>query len=66
MTGAIKRNRLAPWIIGLVIIVAAAAAAAWMLLSGGCAVPAPTLFIALGIMPAVYLVLMYLTLTSQE
>lgn len=66
MAGVTRRNRLMPWMIGLVVIVAAAVSAAWMLLSNGCAVPAPTLFIALGIMPAVYLVLMYLTLTSQE
>lgn len=66
MAGATKRKRLMPWMIGLVVIVAAAAAAAWMLLSNGCAVPVPTIFVALGIMPAVYLVLMYLTLTSQE
>ena len=66
MEGATKRNRLTPWVIGLVIIVASVAWAAWMLLSNGCAVPVPTVFIALGIMPAVYVVLMYLTLTSQE
>jgi len=66
MADAMKRNRLMPWVIGLVIIVAAVAWAAWTLLSNGCAVPAPTLFIALGVMPAVYIVLMYLTLTSQE
>jgi hypothetical protein len=66
MPEAIKRNRLMPWIIGLVINVGAAATAGWMLLSNGCAVPAPTLLIALAVMPAIYIVLMYLTLTSQE
>jgi hypothetical protein len=66
MSGTVKRNRLMPWTIGLVVILVAVAFAAWQLLSNGCAVPAPTLFVALGVMPAVYLVLMYMTLTSQE
>jgi hypothetical protein len=66
MSGTAKRNRLMPWTVGLVVILLAIAFAAWQLLSNGCAVPPVTLFVALGIMPAVYLVLMYLTLTSQE
>lgn len=67
MSGTAKRNRLMPWMIGLVLILAALAYAAWEILSGGCgATPAATLVIALLVMPVVYLGLMYLTLTSQE
>jgi hypothetical protein len=66
MSGTTKRNRLMPWTIGLVVIVLAVIYAGWTLLSSDCAVPAPTVLIALVVMPAVYLVLMYLTLTSQE
>lgn len=66
MSGTVKRNRLVPWTIGLVVIVLAVIYAGWNMLSSECAVPAPTLFIALLVMPAVYVVLMYMTLTSQE
>jgi hypothetical protein len=66
MSGTAKRNRLMPWTIGLVIIVVAVAYAAWEVTSNGCGAPAVTLVIALVVMPAVYLALMYLTLTSQE
>lgn len=66
MSGTMKRNRLMPWTIGLVIIVLAVLYAGWTLLSSDCAVPAPTVVLALVVMPTVYLVLMYLTLTSQE
>jgi hypothetical protein len=61
-----ERNRLMPWNIGLVIILAAVGVAVWQVLSGGCAAPPAALVIALVVMPAVYVVLMYMTLTSQE
>jgi hypothetical protein len=67
MSGTAKRNRLMPWMIGLVLILAALAYAGWEVVAGGCgATPPATLVIALLVMPAVYLGLMYLTLTSQE
>lgn len=66
MPEAEPRDRLLPWLIGLVIIIGAAGAAAWMLLSDGCAVPGMPLFVALAVMPAVYVVLMFLTLMSQD
>ncbi|WP_144186514.1 hypothetical protein [Elioraea rosea] len=66
MPEAAARDRLLPWLIGLVIIVGAAGAAAWMLMSDACAVPSMALFVALAVMPAVYVVLMFLTLTTQD
>ena len=66
MSGTAKRNRLMPWTIGLLIIVAAVAYAGWEISVNGCGAPAVTLVIAFAAMPAVYLVLMYLTLTSQD
>jgi hypothetical protein len=66
MDQAGKRNRLMPWYIGLVIILAAVLFVGYRMWAGGC--PAPTI-IELGVLtviPAVYLVLMYLTFVSQE
>jgi hypothetical protein len=66
MDQAQKRNRLRPWYIGLVIILAAVLFVGYRMWAGGC--PAPTI-IELGVLtviPAVYLVLMYLTFVSQE
>jgi hypothetical protein len=61
-----RRNRLMPWNVGLVVILAAVGFAVWQVLSGGCAAPPAALVIALVVMPAVYIALMYMTLTSQE
>ena len=61
-----KRNRLAPWYIGIAIILAAVAYVAYQMFYVGC--PAPT-FVELGVLlviPVVYLALMYLTFVSQE
>jgi hypothetical protein len=61
-----KRNRLTPWYIGLVIILATVIFVGYRMWAGGC--PAPTI-IEIGVLtviPAVYLVLMYLTFVSQE
>ncbi len=66
MSGTSKRNRLMPWTIGLVVILFALVYAVWEIVSGGCGAPPVVLVIALIVMPAVYIVLMYLTLTSQE
>lgn len=61
-----KRNRLLPWYIGLGIVLAAIAFVAYRFIAGGCPTPGAIEFMVLGIVPVVYLVLMYLTLTSQE
>jgi hypothetical protein len=65
MPGTIPRKRLLPWVIGLVIIVVAIGAAAWLLSVSSCGAPVATIALVLLVMPAVYLALMYLTLTSQ-
>ncbi|MCC7427355.1 MAG: hypothetical protein IT557_10640 [Alphaproteobacteria bacterium] len=61
-----KRNRLTPWYVGLAVILAAVAFIGYRMWAGNC--PAPTILEAgvLILVPGVYLVLMYLTLTSQE
>ena len=65
MAATAKRNQLTPWYIGIAIILVAVAYVAYQMFHGGC--PAPT-FVALGVLlviPAVYLVLMYLTFVCQ-
>ena len=65
MSGTHKRHRLMPWTIGSAIIVLAIAHGGRSLLASDCALPAPTLFLVLIIMPAVYLVLVvYLVLCT--
>jgi hypothetical protein len=66
MSETARRNRLMPWYVGLVLILATLAFAGWELASGGCGAPPAALVIALLVMPAVYAVLMYMTLTSQK
>ncbi len=61
-----KRNRLPPWYIGLAINLVIVTFVGYRMWAGNC--PAPTL-IEVGVLtliPAVYLVLMYLTFASQE
>ena len=61
-----RRNRLLPWYVGIVIVIAAVIYVGYEIFIVGC--PAPTL-LSLGVLiviPVVYLVLMYLTLTSQK
>ena len=61
-----RRNRLMPWYIGLVIIAASSIYTGYGMFIGECAAPViPKIGVVL-VMPAVYLVLMYLTLISQE
>ena len=60
-----KRNRLAPWYIGLVVILAAVVFVGFRMSASGCA-PVGIATGVLVVVPVVYLVLMYLTLTSQE
>ena len=65
MSRTIPRDRLLPWVIGLVIIVAAIGAAAWLLSGSSCGAPVATIALVLLVMPAVYLALMDVTLTSR-
>ncbi len=65
MTEVTKRPRLMPWYIGLIIIAVAVIYVGYQMFWAAC--PAPT-FLELGVLiviPVVYLVLMYFTLTSQ-
>jgi len=61
-----KRNRLMPWSIGLVIILAGVIFVGYRMQASNCGISLGLELIVLAVMPAVYLVLMYLTLTSQE
>jgi hypothetical protein len=64
--GKRNRNRLTPWYIGLVAILVAVTFVGYRMWAGSC--PAPTI-VEIGVLtviPAVYLVLMYLTFVSQE
>ena len=61
-----NRNRLTPWFIGLAIVLAAVIFIGYRWTAAAC--PAPT-FIEFGVLvtlPVIYLVLMYLTLSSQR
>ena len=61
-----SNHRLLPWYIGIVIILAAVAYVGYRMWALDC--PAPTFIeiAMLSLIPAVYLVLMYLTLVSQK
>jgi hypothetical protein len=61
-----KRNRLMPWYIGIVIILAAVAYIAYQMIYVGCPAPLTVELLTLAVIPIVYLILMYLTLVSQE
>jgi hypothetical protein len=61
-----RRNPLLPWWIGLVITAAAVAFVGYRFTRADCGPNESSLaFIVLGIIPVVYLALMYLTLKSQ-
>jgi hypothetical protein len=61
-----EHNRLTPWYAGLIIILAAVIFVGYRMWASGCGISPGLEFIVLAVMPAVYLVLMYLTLTSQK
>lgn len=63
--GTSSRNPMTAWWIGLVIILAAVAYAAYRFACLECGPAGFLEFMILGIVPLVYLVLMYLTLKSQ-
>jgi hypothetical protein len=56
---------LLPWVIGLVIIVIADVYVAYMFYGTRCEAPGLAQFLVIVVVPAVYLVLMYLTFKSQ-
>lgn len=61
-----RRNPLLPWWIGLVIIIAVEVYIGYRFACLDCGAMGPVLgFIVLGVIPVVYLTLMYLTLKSQ-
>ena len=66
MAEIIRRNRLLPWFIGLIVVAFAVAYVGYQMFFVGC--PAPTFveLIVLLVIPVVYLGLMYLTFVSQE
>ena len=61
-----RRNPLLPWFIGLVVIVATDLWVANQMFSTACQATGLAQVLVLVVMPAVYLVLMYLTLRSQD
>jgi SNF family Na+-dependent transporter len=61
-----ERNRLTPWYIGLLIILAAVIFVGYRMWATECGVSIGLELIVLAVMPIVYIVLMYLTLTSQK
>jgi hypothetical protein len=67
-TSSTTRNPLLPWWIGLAIILAAVVYVGYQFTNLGCGpgTAAFLAFIVLGVVPAVYMVLMYLTLKSQS
>jgi hypothetical protein len=62
----VRRNRLLPWYIGIAIIVAAEIVVGYQMFYVGCPAPVLLELAMLIVIPAVYLVLMYLTFVSQE
>lgn len=66
MNTVAKRNRLMPWYIGLAVLVAAVIYTGYQMFVTGCEAPPIVQLIVLLVVPGVYIVLMYLTLTSQE
>jgi hypothetical protein len=66
-TSSVTRNPLLPWWIGLALILIAVTYVGYQFTTLGCGpgTAAFLAFIVLGIVPAVYLALMYLTFKSQ-
>ena len=61
-----RRNRLMPWYIGIAIILVAVLYTGYQMFVVDCGAPAILGIIVLGVIPVVYLALMYLTFVSQE
>ena len=65
MATARRHSQLMPWYIGLAIIVLVDIYIAFQFFATNCAAPQLAQFLVVIAVPAVYLVLMYLTLRSQ-
>ncbi len=61
-----QRNRLMPWYVGLAVIIVAVSFIGYEMLITQCQAPSLVQAMILLVIPTVYLVLMYLTLSSQE
>ncbi len=61
-----RRNPLLPWFIGLVVIVTTDLWVGYQMFATACQATGLAQVLVLVVMPAVYLVLMYLTLRSQD
>ncbi len=59
-------NPLLPWYVGLAVILVAVAYVGYEMLVTQCQAPSVVQAMVLLVIPTVYLVLMYLTLSSQE
>ncbi len=66
MNQIVRRNRLLPWYMGIAIIIAAEIVVGYQMFYVGCPAPVLLELALLVVIPAVYLVLMYLTFISQE
>jgi hypothetical protein len=66
MNASRKRNPLLPWLIGLPIVFVAVAYVGYQFATLDCAVPAVSKVLVLGVLPLIYLILMYLTFKSQD
>lgn len=60
-----RRNPLLPWYIGIVIVLAAVVGVGVQAYRTDCGIAPVTLLLGLGVIPVVYLFLMYLTFTGQ-
>ncbi len=60
-----RRNPLLPWWIGFAIILAAVVYVGYLFTTIDCAIAPALTFIVLGVVPIVYLVLMYTTFRSE-
>lgn len=63
---ATRNGRLTPWYIGILIVLAAVIFVGYRMWSTACPAPSIIEIGVLTVIPAVYLVLMYLTLVSQK
>jgi hypothetical protein len=63
---AMHRNRLLPWFIGLAIVIVAVGGVGYWMVASQCPVTFPIVLIVLGVVPIIYLVLMYLAFISQK
>ena len=66
MMQMVRRNRLMPWYVGLIVILAAVIFVGYQMFYVGCPAPVGVELIVLGVIPFVYLGLMYLTFVSQK